>query len=941
MVRLRSDRWYSRSGQRRVRMQQKPVGGGLRRVFSLAVLLILVVWVMQRSAEPEAYERIFRYLGVPLAPNESKSQNAQAFSVSALSKPSLLREGAANSLQATQSLYGVWDNLSWTSKDLEYASQFAFVSDANPKLKVAEPLVAEPQQTEPQAAELKPAEGSVPESPMPLELSQLPWSQPDIQLTVQIALADHRLEFSQWLDQRLLSQLTDGSPWRSTETDVFYRLLQRAVEWDRGEANQMSVISYPALKESITLSRGKEWVRFRGWIEQAKFIQSKEKKFGIQSYWTLWLRPSDQTARPVVAYLTRLPPSLEGKPVSDLKGEIEVFGLPAKLMAYNAVGGVEVAPTLCGVASDYFVKAAAVVDSAKAVKGSNYDWLWPVLLAGLFSAVWVAWIWRSSQTVTVEDASTSQAGTKKLKFVMGGNKGTDGNKSNASILLLAFSLSCSTVATTSAHFETNDAQEKTAVDPAEEEVKKAAQLLATRLTDETLFEIRHYAANEPNGLNLFPNSLGRLLYTVGQIGDERLKLLVTNNAHNSTWKVESWQGWVVGCDVVSLAEQQAEWMGQKEVYRLQVELTKGPDRSVGPETPVKSNLFVTQAPSQWLQQSDLHQPFQATVIDLSDHDLSQLRSEVKEDSARGETDALFGRIGVAASLHWALNGSGDLALMRPAIPSAWQRLALLGADLTWIDLARIRQKLDLTVADRNSFYQLLKIGSKVDSTELNKQFGPVDWTAINGPELLAREQNQWVGRTISAKGRISRISRVPIENKTSRELAESDFYYQMDGFIRIEGKRIVIPPPQAAREEGTNVGRTEDLVYENEFPMTVVALKLPDFLKEGEFDEGGVQHQSWNSQKWVDVQGVFFRNWSYRSEYVSRGNSQERQMAPLIVATTIKTTMMTSEATTSPGNWVNWLAMFLIFGLLALIWGYVVADSKAKRTNRYKKNAKP
>jgi hypothetical protein len=120
-----------------------------------------------------------------------------------------------------------------------------------------------------------------------------------------------------------------------------------------------------------------------------------------------------------------------------------------------------------------------------------------------------------------------------------------------------------------------------------------------------------------------------------------------------------------------------------------------------------------------------------------------------------------------------------------------------------------------------------------------------------------------------------------------------------------------------------------------------VALKLPDFLKEGEFDEGGVQHQSWNSQKWVDVQGVFFRNWSYRSEYVSRGNSQERQMAPLIVATTIKTTMMTSEATTSPGNWVNWLAMFLIFGLLALIWGYVVADSKAKRTNRYKKNAKP
>ena len=188
------------------------------------------------------------------------------------------------------------------------------------------------------------------------------------------------------------------------------------------------------------------------------------------------------------------------------------------------------------------------------------------------------------------------------------------------------------------------------------------------------------------------------------------------------------------------------------------------------------------------------------------------------------------------------------------------------------------------------------------------------------------------------KGRISRITRVPIDNKTSQQLSGSTFYYEMDGFIRIEGKRIVIPPANSGNNSEASGGRTEDLVYENEFPMTVVAIELPDFLKAGEFDSQGVQHQSWDTQRWVDVKGIFYRNWSYRSEYVSRGNSKERQMAPLIAAANIQITEMTSESVSSPGNWVNWLAMFVIFGLIALIWGFVVADSKKKGTNRHKKN---
>ena len=163
----------------------------------------------------------------------------------------------------------------------------------------------------------------------------------------------------------------------------------------------------------------------------------------------------------------------------------------------------------------------------------------------------------------------------------------------------------------------------------------------------------------------------------------------------------------------------------------------------------------------------------------------------------------------------------------------------------------------------------------------------------------------------------------------------------MDGFIRIEGKRLVIPPPKQIESQGSSAAqeRSEDLVYENEFPMTLVALDIPDFLKAGSVDQGGVQHQSWELQRWVDINGIFYRNWSYRSEYVSRGSRQERQMAPLVVAVNIVASEPSLQRPNSPGQWVNWLALLFIVALLAVIWGFVFADRHGNK--RFTKKKKP
>lgn len=916
MVRLRSDRWYSRSGQRQSRLRQRPVGGGLRRVSSLAILLVLVVWTMQRSSDPVAYERIFSYLGVPFDKAKSPSsedRNLGGRAFSGLEESARLISPEAS---APASIHSVWDQLPWTDQDLSRAAMLAFAQ------RVGVGIQKGPAQDS--SAGLAP------------NVEAMSWSQPDIELAVQMAMAENAEEFSRWLDARLIAQLTDGSPWRGSEADAFYRLLQRTSQWDRTNADQLLVASYPAIKESIPLHRGKKWIRCRGWIEQAKRIQPKEPKFGIDEYWTLWLRPSDQTTRPIVVYVTRLPPLLEGKSADKLQGEIEVFGLPAKLMAYNALRGVEVAPTLCGVASDYFVSATSSPSIENDASGSRYAWVWPVVIAGLVSVICVTWIWRRSQWVDSSGENDSSHGSKKLQFKLGKAKSGSESHKKLSLLFLVLSLVGSGSATNAAQTPSESVQEE-ASKATDEGLVKTQQLLASRLDEAALFEMRHYAANELGGLNLFPNSMGRLMFTLGQLGDERLKLLHGKQMEKPHWRVSGWQGWVVACDVIPLQEEQIEWMTQQQVYRLTVEVLLDQGKRQ------RGVLFIRQAPTQWLNQTELRQPFQATVVDISD---TQMRKVLGVDSDKpGEPEkgtnvqpALSSTIGIASNIQWVFEEEKDLASIRPKLSDAWLNLALLGSDLTWIDLARSRQKYDLGFEDRSSFYSLLRIARELSAIERSPT-NELDWAKIHGTELLAQEQDQWVGRTISVKGRIARISRVAIDHLQSQELTKAKFYYELDGFIRIEGKRIVIPPPKS-RSGGTSLApqRDEELVYENEFPMTVVALELPDFLKIGEVDERGVTHQSWATQTWVDVKGVFYRNWSYRSDFVSRGSSRERQMAPLVVASSIRMTDVPVEKVSSPGIWVNWLALFMIGALLALIWGFVVGDIKNNSKKRRKKN---
>jgi len=432
------------------------------------------------------------------------------------------------------------------------------------------------------------------------------------------------------------------------------------------------------------------------------------------------------------------------------------------------------------------------------------------------------------------------------------------------------------------------------------------KLLASRLNKEVLEELFDYGDASDSSLAVFPDSLGRVIFAADQLGRGRLTNIADKAFHPELgWRISKWNGWVTECKIIPLSEVQREWMEGSQVYRLRVEVQQeGKASSTG-------FLFVRRAPSQWLNTKQLRQPFQATVIEL-------LRDP--SSSASKSTDSLA----IAPDIRWVVTRPVDVQEMQPEISDDWKRLAELGWDLANIDLLKRLLSADLSYEDRDGFYSLLSIAKQLGE----KKEDEVRWASMKQPELLLRNPAEWIGKQIAVKGRIARVTRVPIENEEIRRTAGAEFYYELDGFIRLEGRKIEVRPPVAtATAEGQAIKqRTETLVYEDEFPMTLVTLQLPEAMQAGAADANGVPHQSWELQQWIDVRGVFYRTWSYRSEYVSREDQRERQMAPLIVAASIQPSTFSAERPNSPGSWTGWLVVGTILSLVVIIWAFVIAD---------------
>ncbi len=218
-------------------------------------------------------------------------------------------------------------------------------------------------------------------------------------------------------------------------------------------------------------------------------------------------------------------------------------------------------------------------------------------------------------------------------------------------------------------------------------------------------------------------------------------------------------------------------------------------------------------------------------------------------------------------------------------------LAELGMDIGLFDAVRLRNRKGIEDADSECFYQLLAAagraapGKLTQVAERDPPFGPL----LQSPRI-----NQ--GRIFSLAGTARRVSKILVGEKDLQERFGLDHYYQVDIFVPLGNQVVRLGDPTATGEVPT---------FEHDYPITVCVRELPPGMREGD-----------DIRQQVRVAAIYFKLWSYRSEYISSFDDRQLQIGPLLIGQSLQVIDVASAG--SP--WVGVIAGFLFLVVLAITW---------------------
>jgi len=152
------------------------------------------------------------------------------------------------------------------------------------------------------------------------------------------------------LDERLLEQIVDNSPWWSTDWFPFTRTWQRAETLRELIASRVALPQHFARLDASQLQisghahRGRP-IRFDGTVYQVDDSDSiAETGFANFEYRAFWLRPDDSSGQPIKVY-TR-PENIDGNVKLDKDSHVSLIGFFFKKIAYKSQRGQEFSPLL-------------------------------------------------------------------------------------------------------------------------------------------------------------------------------------------------------------------------------------------------------------------------------------------------------------------------------------------------------------------------------------------------------------------------------------------------------------------------------------------------------------------------------------------------------------------------------------------------------------------
>jgi hypothetical protein len=891
-------------GQRRIHQSALQSNAGPKRLISLIVLLVLVLIMIQQVSDPKKVGKVAGAVGLlPQSPQNNATQNSTATpsnsSGTSSGASSVLAPQSPTDLPTSQLADGLSPavealGLASPDPDVERQSQVLEVLLKNlpdeVKATLADRLFGIIDQKAPQSpvptasdrqASLKLWSSDAQRSILRwIDLSDSTtadhamlnavgeslerWTQLEPLAPLPESLAGFQRSLQLAMDRALMSDLSDNTPWKTTERLALARLLVRASDLFRQldpsiRIDAVPTIAIPQLLSQTDTLRGRCF-RTQGTVGRIDQPSSMELADGRKlNYSVFWLRPEDLSDQPINVYVPEGVAAARELQVGD---SLQVAGLIAKRRAYASKRGGEIAPVL--------IATGLLLDVAPEPQGSSLANNGQSLgiskeLARLRNPMpWIPPVDRQIPLDLVERALSGHLG----KIPFGSSKFND---------------------------ETND--ETNDVDS----LARNPSVLASLAT-----------------VLKFQNEIDTVVS-----GENSAMLALAPNPENFQGQglLGAWHGRVIEARTLRIDPNLMPGLGWKEVYALKL----APNLQV----------IAKDVPALWLSASELNQPICVQGLGL----ISQEKENQPEAGNRSVPQVVIASR-VAWQSHQSATGQGTDQLatgLQPKLSPGWTALLQSHWDLASCDAIELLHGQSLSSKDTRPFYTLLAASNEPQSQETEaRAYSVMEWIrrteSMKSTKSLVREQQRSVAERIDARVQIRRIQRVDVRNAQSQAWLGSNHYYQLDGLADIGPSRIEV-------KYGKDY---EPIAYEREFPITLVATKLPAWLlsdpttliSSSDLSQETIDLESASSIAWttkirVDVSGYAYRIWRFRTPQVSAVTQDTGyQQAPMLVVDRwnlpqgpLGSESLESDRATGPSNsWSIGSTLTTLLGLLAIAW---------------------
>jgi hypothetical protein len=396
----------------------------------------------------------------------------------------------------------------------------------------------------------------------------------------------------------------------------------------------------------------------------------------------------------------------------------------------------------------------------------------------------------------------------------------------------------------------------------------------------------------------------------------------------------AWHGQVIEARTIRIDPNLMPGLGWKEVYALKL----APNLQV----------IAKEVPALWLSASELNQPICVQGLGLISQESQENGNQPQGGNPRVPQVVVASR--VAWQSHRSTTGPStaqQASGLQPELSAGWSALLRSHWDLAFCDAIELLQGQSLTSKDTRPFYTLLAASNEPQSQETQaRAYSVMEWIrrteSMKSTKSLVREQQRSVAERIDARVQIRRIQRVDVRNAQSQAWLGSNHYYQLDGLADIGPSRIEV-------KYGKDY---EPIAYEREFPITLVATKLPAWLlsdpttlisssdlSQETIDLDSASSIAWTTKIRVDVSGYAYRIWRFRTPQVSAVTQDTGyQQAPMLVVDRwnlpegplVSDSLQSDRASASSNSWSIGSILTTLLGLLAIAWFAYRMNATAK-----------